>query len=451
MTERGMGAFGLPTMAATLSAVAVIAFFACLFSQGSLGTPGDAGVRLNLAFADVAALQRDAMVMRTRQASLQTTSLQTASFQTASLDVTDIPRVTGSIPSAPLPTRRPVGTVTIRKPVVTGMPVVTGAPAAAVTPNVRVASLDSGVWQTRQLHHIVPYDEPLKQARTKLMPFETAPFPYNGKERGTAQEFLNVSDGERKGHRSWRGGVYWANETYGDNRVLLHIPKGYNANRPGVMIVFFHGHRATLERDVWKRQQVPDQISAAGINAVLVAPQFAVDAADSSPGKFANPGAFARFLDEAAKQLARVQNDPAAEKTFAKMPVVLVAYSGGYVPAAWAIHAGGVSNRVQGVVLLDALYGELDKFIPWITKSNRGFFVSAFTGSTRRQNNSLEHILAEKNIAYSTILGQRSKLQGVTFLSTAPEVNHRDYVTRSWTENPIKDVLTRLDDYKLPR
>ena len=439
MTERGMGAFGLPTMAATLSTVAVMAFFACLFSQGSLGTPGDAGMRLNLAFADVAAMQRDATVIRTRQASLQTASLATE------FNVTDIPRSTGAVR---LPARRPADVGLMRKPIA-------AAPAPGVTANVRVASLDAGVWQTRQLHQVVPFDEPLKQARTKLVPFETAPFPYNGKERGTTQDFLNVSDGERKGHRSWRGGVYWASDTYGDNRVLLHIPKGYNANKPGVMIVFFHGHKATLERDVWKRQQVPDQISAAGINAVLVAPQFAVDAADSSPGKFANPGAFARFLDEAARNLARLQNDPAAEKTYSRMPVVIVAYSGGYVPAAWAIHKGGVANRIQGVVLLDALYGELDKFVPWITKANRGFFVSAFTGSTRRQNNTLENILAEKNIAYSTIL-DASKWRsqgnvGVTFLSTPASVNHRDYVTRSWTENPIKDVLTRLDEYKLSR
>ena len=443
MTERGMGVFGLRTLVATLSTVAVMAFFACLFSQGSLGTPGDAGVRLNSAFADLAALQqrdaiarRDAVAMHTRHASLQVEA-----------NVSEVPR-TGPVRVTTQSFRRPDAQP--RKPAVIGAAIPIN-PSAPVTPNVRIASLDSTVWQTRQLHHIVPYDEPLKQARTKLVPFETAPFPYNGKERGTTQDFLNISDGERKGHRSWRGGVYWANETYGDNRVLMHIPRGYNANKPGVMIVFFHGHRATLERDVWKRQQVPDQISAAGINAVLVAPQFAVDAADSSPGKFANPGAFARFLDESAKQLAKLSNDPAAEKTFAKMPVVLVAYSGGYVPAAWAIHAGGVSSRVQGVVLLDALYGELDKFIPWITKANRGFFVSAFTGSTRRQNNTLENILAEKNVAYSTVLDGRKWRQGVTFLQTDPGVNHRDYVTRSWTENPIKDVLTRLDEYKLQR
>ena len=70
------------------------------------------------------------------------------------------------------------------------------------------------------------------------------------------------------------------------------------------MVVFFHGHGANLARDVRDRQQVPAQITAAGTNAVLVAPQFAVDAADSSAGKFWEPNGFRRFLDEAAVKLA---------------------------------------------------------------------------------------------------------------------------------------------------
>ena len=52
-------------------------------------------------------------------------------------------------------------------------------------------------------------------------------------------------------------------------------------------------------------EQVPAQITAAGVNAVLVAPQFAVNAADSSAGKFWEPNGFKRFLDEVAIQLAR--------------------------------------------------------------------------------------------------------------------------------------------------
>jgi hypothetical protein len=57
-----------------------------------------------------------------------------------------------------------------------------------------------------------------------------------------------------------------------------------------------HGHGAILARDVRDRQQLPEQISAAGVNAVLVAPQFAVDAADASAGKFWEPDGFKRFL-----------------------------------------------------------------------------------------------------------------------------------------------------------
>ena len=99
---------------------------------------------------------------------------------------------------------------------------------------------------------------------------------------------------------------------FGDPRVLLHIPPGFDANKPSVMIVFFHGHGATLSRDVRDRQQVPAQISASGVNAVLVAPQFAVDAADSSPGKFGDPGriqAISRRGRRAARQAARRSAD----------------------------------------------------------------------------------------------------------------------------------------------
>ena len=87
------------------------------------------------------------------------------------------------------------------------------------------------------------------------------------------------TDGERRGHTSPRGGIYWEDKTYSDQRVLLHIPKGFDPRRPALMIVFFHGNEATLARDVRDRQQVPRQVAESGLNAVLVAPQFAVERA----------------------------------------------------------------------------------------------------------------------------------------------------------------------------
>ena len=74
----------------------------------------------------------------------------------------------------------------------------------------------------------------------------------------------------------------------------------------GVIVVFFHGNGATLERDVRDRQMVPQQISDSGVNAVLLAPQLAVDAADSSAGKFWQQNGFKRFMDESASHLAKL-------------------------------------------------------------------------------------------------------------------------------------------------
>ena len=125
-------------------------------------------------------------------------------------------------------------------------------------------------------------------ALTSLVNFETAPFPYRGTVPDLGQPFLNAETEGHRGHVNFRGNVLWELPTFSDDRVLLHIPPGFDPKRPAVMVVFFHGHGANLAQDVYDRQQVPAQITAAGVNAVLVAPQFAVNAADLAPGNSGN-------------------------------------------------------------------------------------------------------------------------------------------------------------------
>jgi hypothetical protein len=287
---------------------------------------------------------------------------------------------------------------------------------------------------------------PLAQSKTELIKFATAPFPYDGMVPTTEQPFLNVLNGKRKGHRTARGSVLWQDATFNDSRVLVHLPSGFDINRPAVMVVYFHGHGAELTRDVLERQNVPEQITQSGVNAVLVAPQFAVDAADSSAGRFWQPGGFGRFVNEASKKLAKLYGTPANAKKFSKMPVIIVAYSGGYLPAAWSIRNGDLGRRLRGLVLLDALYGEIGNFASWIKNSKSVFFVSAYTSSTRRQNLELARILDEKNVRYSAdIGGQLWRGRNVSLLSTGADVNHQDFVTNAWTSNPIADILAKLN------
>jgi hypothetical protein len=284
----------------------------------------------------------------------------------------------------------------------------------------RTGSIPPGSYKLASLSPDLPYGLPAmkQQPQTRLVGFDNSAFPYSG-------------GGGKGGH-------------YSDNRVLVHVPAGFDVHRPGVIVVFFHGHRATLERDVRDRQMLPAQITESGVNAVLLAPQLAYDAADSSAGKFYERGGLKRFVEEGTEHLARLYGDAHAAEAFRKMPVVIVGYSGGFVPAAWSLHVGGLGKRVIGVVLLDALYGEMDKFSSWIVKNRKAFFVSAYTQYTKRRDDELERILREKGIPVAHELNGPLKPGTVAFLPTREGITHRDYVTLSWTEHPIRDVLLRL-------
>ncbi|MGZ5872623.1 MAG: alpha/beta hydrolase [Bradyrhizobium sp.] len=299
-------------------------------------------------------------------------------------------------------------------------------------------------YRVASLAPTVPYQRPPREDQTTLVGLKSSAFPYFGNNPRTDEPFLNISRGERRGHRSYSGRVYWQDETYNDNRVLMHVPENFDIRKPGVIVVFFHGNGATLERDVRDRQLVPQQISDSGVNAVLLAPQLAVDAADSSAGKFWQPGGLKRFVTESADHLAKLYGNPSAAKAFANMPVILVGYSGGFVPTAWSLEVGGLGNRVRGVLLLDAVYGELDKFASWITNNRSGFFVSAYTRYTQRHDQELMQILRDKGIAISDDMDGSLRPGSVVFVKTPDGVTHRDYVTHAWADKPLREVLVKM-------
>jgi hypothetical protein len=322
------------------------------------------------------------------------------------------------------------------------------SPPPSITP-VRTASAEA---PTPQMLATAPSALPIPsaprlppslEAKTSLVDFDNAPFPYRGTTPGSNRPFLDA--GDHTGHVNFRGRVFSENRTYSDDHVLLHIPAGFDPNRPAVMVVFFHGHGATLARDVRDRQRLPDQISAAGLNAVLVAPQFAFDAADSSSGKFWEPDGFKRFLDEAAKRLATLYGDQRSNPAFANMPIVLVSYSGGFGPTLSVLARGGAQQRIRGLVLLDSLYAGIDQFADWISEHRNTFFVSSYTPHTAHHNTDLKHALAERSVPYSTEL-RRDHLPGmVTFLPTG-DISHRDFVNHAWADYPVEDILLRMSD-----
>jgi hypothetical protein len=316
---------------------------------------------------------------------------------------------------------------------------------ASSNPPPRTARPEQAPYQVASLTPQAAFEAPAaREDLTTLVSLKSSAFPYLGNNPRTEEPFLNVANGERRGHRGMGGRVFWQDQTFNDNRVLMHIPESFDVRKPGVIVVFFHGNGATLERDVRDRQLVPQQISDSGVNAVLLAPQLAVDAADSSAGKFWQPGGLKRFVDESAQHLAELYGDPGAARAFANMPVIIVGYSGGFEPTAWSLEVGGLGNRVRGVFLLDAVYGELDKFASWIENNRSGFFVSSYTRGTERHEQDLMRMLRDKGIAISQDIDAPLKPGSVVFYETPDGIRHRDYVTHAWTENPVREVLVKM-------
>jgi hypothetical protein len=204
---------------------------------------------------------------------------------------------------------------------------------------------------------------------------------------------------------------------------------------------------ATLARDVRNRQQVPRQVAESGLNAVLVAPQFAVDALDSSAGRFWEPGVFAQFLSEAGERLTELHGDARVRGAFHAAPVVIAAYSGGYQPAAFVLHSGGADDRLRGVALFDALYGEYDKFADWLGKRPPAFFVSTFGKAAREQNATLQRMLTERGVRLQTALPARLTRGSAAFVAASDDVRHVDFMTTAWVDDPLKVVLRRIPGF----
>lgn len=293
-----------------------------------------------------------------------------------------------------------------------------------------------------------PKPQASTEPKTQLVAFNASAFPYRGTVPDTGKPFLDVQNGKRRGHTTLKGEVCWEDATYSDRRSLLYLPPGYNVQLPGLIVLYLHGQGATLERDVQARQGIPRQIADSGQNVALVAPQLAYDAPDSSAGNFWKTGHFATYIDESAERLMRLSGDGRAGAHFNASGVVIVSYSGGYVSTAYALAHGGAVHRIKGVILMDSLYGDEEKFAAWVAARRRfAFLLSAFTESTRQENANLQGMLGKRRIPYTSGLPTTLTPGTSAFVPCGGLEMHGDFMTRAWGPDPLRQALTMIPGY----
>ena len=240
---------------------------------------------------------------------------------------------------------------------------------------------------------------------------------------------------------------------YGDDTVIVFVPERYRfrAEEGVSALVHFHGHNSSAERAI-AAHALREQLVDSRQNAILVVPQLAVLAADSSCGRLESPGGLARLLGDALSTASREGRVTLGDSAFPERAglgrVCLSAHSGGYHAAACSLRDGGVD--VRETYLFDALYAEGDVFRDWVIErrgapaASRHKLVSYFAGGapTEAPNRVLLAELERAGVlvAEETQEGELSRRDlshaGAVFVRTG--VAH-SYVT--WETNALRDVL----------
>ena len=242
---------------------------------------------------------------------------------------------------------------------------------------------------------------------------------------------------------------------YRDDTVIVFVPSHYRFHDDeGVAtLVHMHGHTTTAERAM-VAHQLREQLADSKQNALLVVPQLAVMAADSSCGRLESAGGLQRLLEEAvATARTRAARRSATRRSLATLPLgtaCLSAHSGGYHAAACCLRGGGVD--VRETYLFDALYAETDTFRDWVVARHgeplhrRHKLVSYFTEGGQTEAN--DRLLRARARARRACSAKKSCRKGEL---SRHEISHAEAVfVRSglwhsqvtWETNALRDCLS---------
>jgi hypothetical protein len=239
----------------------------------------------------------------------------------------------------------------------------------------------------------------------------------------------------------------------GDDTVIVFVPDKFRfqADEGVSALVHFHGHNSSAEKAI-SAHALREQLVDSRQNAILIVPQLALFAADSSCGKLATQDSLARLVGGAISTSSRVGRGSLGDSRFPERPrlgrVCLSAHSGGYHAAACSLRVGGV--EVSETYLFDALYAESEVFREWVLArrddpaTSRHKLVSYFTTGTTTEtlNRGLREALERSGVLVSEELKEgalsRRDLShaGAVFVRT--EVGHSSV---TWETNALRDVL----------
>jgi len=242
------------------------------------------------------------------------------------------------------------------------------------------------------------------------------------------------------GHQ-YRDSLYTFAEHYDDSSVGIYVPAGFKPEAQIRLVFYFHGwwnniHQAVAEFDLLR------QFESAGCNAVFVFPEGPKNAPDSFGGKLEESGEFAALTDDVLTVLKERRIIPA---TAASGDILLAGHSGAYRVIAEILNRGGLTGQIRAVCLLDALYGQFEKYAMWLERYP-GSLVNIITpeGGTKSNSDEFLQNLTDWNMAFKkleTNTPQLTDYQGERIVFIYTTLGHNEVV------NPFFEVFLKSGEF----
>lgn len=163
----------------------------------------------------------------------------------------------------------------------------------------------------------------------------------------------------------------------GHPTAVVHLGKGFVAQGPLNLVVYFHGwgncvvndveaanSRCAPGRPARTAHNLIGSLDKSSANAALIAVERAFEQNSSSAGRLTQPGLFRALILELLPKLSELAGHTYTEADLGKL--VLATHSGGYKAVALILDRGGLTAKVSEVILLDSLYGNTSDFDAWL-------------------------------------------------------------------------------------
>ncbi len=243
-------------------------------------------------------------------------------------------------------------------------------------------------------------------------------------------------DSERDSGHVYKGEHFPKAEHYNDSTTLVFVPDYLDIENSFDIVFYFHGWNNNVDKSLSKFNLI-EQFHSSGRKAMLVLAEGPKDAPDSFGGKLEEKGVFKLLVDEIISELERVYN---LDLEFEN--ISLTGHSGAYRVIAYILLHSGLTDKINEVILFDALYADVEKYAYWLDHYD-GRFINIYTqkGGTKYESENLMQCLTAWNMPYTFIKSDEftdSQLKEERIIFISSGLGHSEVIS---TQDQLKRFL----------